>query len=166
MDLKPLEKLVRFYKDLPGNVLKSADTAMVNNSSELLEYNREQLKGGTDSETKPLRYKHNRKSKLSGVYTAAYSKYKGRRGGNTAYVDLDLDHTFLNSLRLDHEALGRFRIGSESKVFSGGTTLEDELMYNYGKDIFGLWEGNLQKFASENLKPTIEFEVEQLINRL
>lgn len=166
--LDKLQRLVTFYKELPQNVLKSADAAMVNNSAELLDYNKDQLSGGTDSETKPLKYKRKRKSKLAGngVYTDAYNKYKGAYGGNTSYVDLNLSGDFYNGFMLDHKSLGRFTIGSESKIFAGGTTLEQELIYNYGKNIFGLWEDNLQKFVDQNLAPQVEFEVEQLINRI
>lgn len=166
--LDQLKRLIVTLKNLPKEVLKSADTAMVNNSKELLDYNKEQLKSGMDSEAKPLRYKPKRVSKLSGngAYTQAYDRFKGKRGGNTSYVDLNLSGDFFRGFMLDHESLGRFTIGSESKVFSGGSDLETELKYNYGKDIFGLWEANLQKFADENLKPEIEFEIEQLISRI
>lgn len=166
--LDQLRRLIVTLKNLPKEVLKSADTAMVNSSRELLDLNREQLRGGMDSETKPLKYKRKRTSKLSpnNAYTMAYDRFKGKRGGNTSYVDLNLSGEFLNNMMLDHVALGRFKIVSESKIFAGGTTLEDELKYNYGKDIFGLWESNLQKFADQHLKPAIEFEVEHLITRI
>lgn len=161
--LDKLEKLILILKNLPKEVLKSADTAMVNNSKELLDYNRDQLKQtGTDSQGKSLRYKHPRKGKVTGVYTQAYNRFKGKQGGNISFVDINLSGEFLNNLRLDHTKIGLFRIYSETSGFD----LETELKWNYGNDIFGLWDTNLQKFCDINLKPEIEFELETLITRI
>jgi hypothetical protein len=135
---------------------------MVNNSSELLDINRDQLEAGTDSEGRDLKYKRKRVSKIEGVYTQNYSRFKAKRGGNTLHVDLKLSGNFLNSLRLDHKRLGVFKIYAETTGFD----LQKELEWNYGKDIFGLTDENLQRFADKNLKPYIEFEIEQLIKTI
>jgi hypothetical protein len=161
--LDKLKTLIRTLKTLPKEVLKSADSAMVNNSSDLLDMNRKQLQGsGTDSEGKRLEYQHPRVSKVAGSYTTNYNRFKRKQGGNTSFVDLTLSGNFLNSLRLDHARLGVFKIYAETSGFD----LQRELEWNYGKDIFGLQDANLQKFADQNMKPYIEFEIEQLISKI
>lgn len=161
--LDKLQKLIFTLKNLPQEVEKSADIAMVNSSSEFLDLNREQLKNkGEDSEGQRLKYKHPRVSKVSGVYTMNYERFKSRKGGNTSFVNLDLNGNFLNSLRLDHDAKGRFTIYEETDGFD----LQKELEWNYGKNILGLQDETFQKFADDHLKPAIEFEVEQLISRI
>lgn len=161
--LDKLQRLVTFYKELPQNVLKSADTAMVNNSSELININISQLKNyGEDSEGKKLKYSYPRKSPTSGAYTTAYKRFKENKyGGQTSFVDLNLTGELLGSLRLDHKSIGTFEIYSESNA-----DLLDILKRAYTQDIVGIQSKQMQNFATMNLKPSIENEVEQLINRI
>lgn len=161
--LDKLQNLIRVLKVLPKEVRHSADIAMVNNSAEYLQLNRDQLRNnGQDSEGNQLQYKRKRVSRAVGNYTQNYNRFKSKQGGQISFVDLTLSGNFLNSLRLDHKRIGVFRIFSETAGFD----LEKELMWNYGKDIFGLQDDNLQMFCDKNLSPAIEFDIEQMLNRI
>lgn len=158
-----LARAVKVLKSLPKEIAQISDRSIAFNSIELLNYNREQLqKYGIDANEKKLVYQHPRKSKLKGVYTENYNRFKDRKGGNTKFVDLTLSGDFIKSLKLDHKRLGVFKINAEKYGFD----LQTELEWNYGEDILGVTEDNLQKFCNVYLQPDINARVEQLINSI
>lgn len=163
ISLYQLERLVRFYKNLSNEILSIADNAVIDSSNELLNINRNQLEDyGQDSEGLALKYKHKRSSPVGTAYTRAYERFKEKRGGQIQYVDLKLTGQFINSIRLDHTAKGKFKFN----VDESQADLYGILQYNYGKNILGLQEDNLQKYADKYLQPVIEYRLEQEIEKI
>lgn len=161
--LDKLQKLVRLMKTIPKEAEKMADQSIVFNSSVLLGLNRNQLvTKGEDSEGKKLKYLHPRTSPVGNAYTKSYERFKRKKGGNVNQVDLSLSGSYLRTLKLDHKRLGVFTINAERKGFD----LQKELEWNYGKDIHGVSEVNLQWFSNRYIQPTVDERIQQLIDRL
>lgn len=161
--LDKLKKLIRTLKDVKKEAAIVADISVAVNANELVELNKKQLSTGRDGNDEALEYKKKRKGKLnpSNAYTAAYDRYKSKRGKQTNYVDLNLTGQYLKTLKLDHVRKGVFRINS-----TGEALLQRELEWNYGKDIHGISEDNLKKFAKEHIEPDINERVQQLLDRI
>lgn len=163
MSFQQLDALIEFYKTLPDKVLRSADAAMVMNSAEFVELNKSQIRDeGKDSLGHKLKFAYPRKTPVSGSYTKKYKRFKETKyGGQTSFVDWTLTGELLDSLRLDHETLGEFKIVSETNA-----DLLDVLLRNYTPEALGLQKQNLQSFADNNIKPIIQNDIETLISRI
>jgi hypothetical protein len=146
MNLQPLRNLIAFYKDLPNIVFRMADEAVMSLSDWIIEQNINQLSRGTDANGKPLKYARPRSTPLnaSGAYTNPYSKYKSKKGGQTAVVDLKQTGEFYGSLILDRERAGVYKIISLSNA-----DLLDVLNKMYTPDITGLNQSNTSVLVSK-----------------
>jgi hypothetical protein len=166
MSVKGIDKLVkltRTIKQIPKESEKAADLSIVFNSPELLALNRAQLKvRGIDADGKVLRYLHPRKTTVSGVYTAAYDRFKSKKGKQTNFIDLNLSGDTLNSLYLDHKRVGVFKI----MVRKNGFDIQKELEWNYGNEIFGVTEQSMQRFSDRYIKPSVDERIQTLIDKI
>lgn len=161
--LDKLDKLVKLLKKIPTESLKIADKSILFNQSVFVGLNRNQLiTEGVDAEGEPLQYKHPRTSKVGKVYTKGYERFKQKKGGNINKVDLSLSGTYLRSLKLDHKRLGVFNIKAEKRGFD----LQKELEWNYGPEIHGISENNLQWFGERYIKPSVDERIQQLIDQI
>ncbi len=72
-------------------------------SEDVLQVNRARIVTGKTVSGADIEYRYPRVSPLNstGSYTRQYSNYKSRAGGQTSFVDLKLDGTWLNSLRAE-----------------------------------------------------------------
>ena len=162
MNLKPLDNLIAFYRNLHRSMLDAADAAIMASADNITDLNRQQLTQGVDEKGQPITYQKRRQSELNstGAYTEKYAKYKNKYGRQTSVVDLKLTGEYVNSLRLDRVSVGVYRIYAEQNE-----DLQYILEDNYTNKIHGLTDQNLQQVSS-NLVPRIDAEIQRLIDRI
>lgn len=155
MNLQPLRNLINFYRSLKQTVEIITDESIMKYDELIANLIRDQLLNGTDGEGKKIIYKNNRTSKLAenGNYTYAYDRYKRKRGGNTSVVDLKLTGQFVNSLYLDRERIGVYKIISRNNE-----DLQAILVKNYGDKILQLKSGYMNILVN-TLRAEIQFRL-------
>lgn len=165
-----LQKLIKALEQMPKKTVVFADQSIVSNSEELIDLNRKQLATGRDGDERALQYKKRRKGELnsSNSYTRAYDRYKSKRGGQTNFVDLNLSGDYLRSLKLEKVKPNIFKIESDQGFggYYGNFSLQEELEYNYGKNIHKISDNSMRTFANEALKPDIEIRIENELRRI
>jgi hypothetical protein len=156
-DTKSLEQLITKLKNLKSRVGIIADEVIMDNKSQIISLQLGQMAfKGEDSEGDKLRYQKPRKGKTKGVYSAGYSNYKSKRGGQTRYVDLKLNGDFYKSIDVVNPDRGLIKIKSEDDKF-------DILTSNFGDNILGLNTENLIIFANR-IEPKLQGKVDKYLN--
>jgi hypothetical protein len=156
-DTKSLEQLITKLKNLKSRVGIIADEVIMDNKSQIISLQLGQMAfKGEDSEGDKLRYQKPRKGKTKGVYSAGYSNYKSKRGGQTRYVDLKLSGDFYKSIDVVNPDRGLIKIKSEDDKF-------DILTSNFGDNILGLNTENLIIFANR-IEPKLQGKVDKYLN--
>ena len=156
-DTKSLEQLITKLKNLKSRVGIIADEVIMDNKSQIISLQLGQMAfKGEDSEGDKLRYQKPRKGKTKGVYSAGYSNYKSKRGGQTRYVDLKLSGDFYKSIDVVNPDRGLIKIKSEDDKF-------DILTSNFGENILGLNNENLTIFANR-IEPKLQGKVDKYLN--
>jgi len=149
--LSQLKGLIRNLKKIDTVMQAEISKFIRRESKNLVKLNIVNLLNGIDSKGVPLRFKKNRTTSLnfSKAYTAAYAKLKARRGGQTEHVDLRLFGGFHKSIEIVEVEHGKFVFISTSDIFP-------YLVANYGEEILGVTEEQMQEFLKGKLKPFLE----------
>ena len=156
-DVTQLVKLINKLKSLKTQMVNIADDVVMDNKSQIISLQLGQMAfKGEDSEGDKLRYQKPRKGKTKGVYSAGYSNYKSKRGGQTRYVDLKLSGDFYKSIDVVNPDKGLIKIKSEDDKF-------DILTSNFGENILGLNKENLNIFANR-IEPKLQGKVDKYLN--
>jgi hypothetical protein len=156
-DVTQLVKLINKLKSLKTQMVNIADDVVMDNKSQIISLQLGQMAfKGEDSEGDKLRYQKPRKGKTKGVYSAGYSNYKSKRGGQTRYVDLKLSGDFYKSIDVVNPDRGLIKIKSEDDKF-------DILTSNFGENILGLNNENLTIFANR-IEPKLQGKVDKYLN--
>jgi hypothetical protein len=156
-DVTQLVKLINKLKSLKTQMVNIADDVVMDNKSQIISLQLGQMAfKGEDSEGDKLRYQKPRKGKTKGVYSAGYSNYKSKVGGQTRYVDLKLSGDFYKSIDVVNPDKGLIKIKSEDDKF-------DILTSNFGENILGLNKENLTIFANR-IEPKLQGKVDKYLN--
>lgn len=156
-DVTQLVKLINKLKSLKTQIIPIADNVIMDNKSQIISLQLGQMAfKGEDSEGVKLRYQKPRKGKTKGVYSAGYSNYKSKRGGQTRYVDLKLNGDFYKSIDVVNPDRGLIKIKSEDDKFGILTS-------NFGENILGLNTENLIIFANR-IEPKLQGKVDKYLN--
>lgn len=156
-DVTQLVKLINKLKSLKTQIIPIADNVIMDNKSQIISLQLGQMAfKGEDSEGDKLRYQKPRKGKTKGVYSAGYSNYKSKRGGQTRYVDLKLNGDFYKSIDVVNPDRGLIKIKSEDDKFGILTS-------NFGENILGLNTENLIIFANR-IEPKLQGKVDKYLN--
>ncbi len=158
--LDKLSKLIKKLDGLDAFIIAQTDRIIGKDKRVLEDDNRKQLSfAGIGSDGLQLTYMGYRVSPLDPeqIYTAQYSKYKNKKGGQTSFVDLRLTGEFHRSILLIQENPGRWKFVSESVEKFGWLT------NMYGDNILGVTEDFLQEFSDEKIQPQLQTSVEKYL---
>ena len=168
--LDKLKKLIKTLETMPKTAAEATDKAMVANSDEFVDANVSQIKTGRDGNDGALQYKKKRKGELnpSNSYTKAYDRFKSKKGGQTGHVDLNLSGNYLRSLKLEQIGKGRFRVNSDEGFggYYGNFSLQEELEYNYSKDIHKITDGAMSRIINYEIVPDVEIRIQNQLNKI
>ena len=156
-DLKELDKLIKRLALIDEFVQTEADNIIRKDRKILIDQNRAQMKEtGTDGIGDNLEYQRIRKSPVRGAYTEQYAKYKEKRGGTTAYVDLYLSGKFHKSIELFQLGIGEWKFTSTDEKYNF-------LIENYGENILGVNDEFLDRY-SDTMEDKLNIKVDKYLN--
>ena len=149
--LRQLKTLIKNLKAIEPFILKEADRFVGRKAKLLTDLNRENLNSGIDSKGVELNFKKPRITPLTSTlsYTKEYARFKKSKGRQTSFVDLRLLGDFHKSITLTRLEQGWF-------TFTSGVDIFPYLVANYGTEILGVTEKQLQEFSTNELKPYLE----------
>ena len=154
MSRAKLVKLIGKLNTIEDFLIRESDKIIDKNKVGLAAQNRQQLtEDGIEYTGIPIVYQHPRKGETGkyGAYSKPYQKYKEGKGKETKFVDLFLTGKFNKSIILFQMNPGLWRFVSEDEK-------APILVANYGPDIFGITEDNLDGFA-RNMEPLLQDRV-------
>ena len=98
----PLSSWINKLENLENIIADAMEDAVDNSENTIIEMQKDRMELGIDTNGKPIEFVgHLRSSELTsnGAYTKKYANYKTKKGGQTAFVDLELTGKYKNGLK-------------------------------------------------------------------
>jgi len=140
--MSSVEELIEQLKQLPETVERAVDKAIIDDSFEIEEINRQQLLSGFDAEGNPL-----------GEYKESTKRIRRSRGLQTDFIDLRFTGKFQKSLTTE-------KSGDDYYLTATDPKWEDKLTQRW-PDAVGIQEANEDK-VTKVIVENIEFETDKM----